>query len=138
MREIYTLAILLKTPTELKGTELMKISQDVVKALAKAAREHGVGDTLEGPNNTKIQAFFLEDFTVSFSVDQQGKTSFHGLSFEVLGKEFTVIPSLELLVSLPSDDGEDEEAYELDEEAIVKHIELYLLWRKDALEKYGI
>lgn len=116
----------------------MKISQDVLKSVAKAAREHGVEDVLEGPNGTKIQAFFLEDFTVSFSINDQGKTSFHGLSFEVLGKEFTVIPSLELLVSLPTEDGEDEEAYELDEEAIVKHIELYLTWRKDALEKYGI
>lgn len=114
----------------------MKISQDVVRGLAKAVRSHGVTDELEGPDGQTIQAFYLEDVTVSFI--QAEKPSLYGISFEAIGKEFTIIANLDILISLPKGEDEDEEVYELDDAGVVAHLEDYLTWRTVALEKFNI
>lgn len=113
----------------------MKISQDVVRDLAKVARSQGVAEEIEGPDGQKIQSFFLEDLTVSFLMGD--KTSLFGISFEALGREFTIIASLDLLVSLPTEDGGDE-VFEIEDADVLAHLETYLRWRTVALEKFNI
>lgn len=113
----------------------MKISQDVVKNLAKAARSKGVSEKLDGPDGQVIQAFYLEDVTVSFVLGD--RPALYGISFEVLGKEFTIIASLDLLMSLPKEEGK-EQVFELNDAGILAHIEEYLRWRTVALEKFDI
>jgi hypothetical protein len=114
----------------------MKISQDVVKGLAKAARSQGVVEELDGPDGAKIQAYYLEDVTVSFLTG--AKPSLYGISFETLGKEFTIISSLDLLISLPKDEDDSDEVFEIEDAGVVEHIETYLRWRTVALEKFNI
>jgi hypothetical protein len=114
----------------------MKISQDVVKRLAKAARSQGVAEVLDGPDGAKIQAFYLEDVTVSFVAGE--RPSLYGISFETLGKEFTIVSSLDLLISLPKDDDDSDEVFEIEDADVVAHIEEYLRWRTVALEKFNI
>ena len=114
----------------------MKISQDVVKGLAKAARTYGVSEDIEGPENQKIQAFYLDDVTVSFNLGD--RASLYGVSFETLGKEFTIIASLDLLISLPKGDDSEDEIFEIEDAGVVAHIEEYLRWRTVALEKFNI
>lgn len=114
----------------------MKVSQEIVKGLARVARNQGVAEEIEGPDNQTIQAFYLEDVTVSFVLAE--KPTLYGLSFEVLGKEFTILPTLDLLVSLPKVEDDDDEIYEIEDSGVIAHIEEYLKWRTVALEKFNI
>lgn len=115
----------------------MKISQDVVKNLVKAVRTHGLADDIDGPEGQPIDAYYLEDLSVSFLAGD--RPSLYGISFEAIGREFTILPTLELIVTLPQAEGEaEDEAYELDDAEVVAHIEAYLRWRTVALEKFNI
>lgn len=114
----------------------MKISHDVIKGLARAARSQGVAEELDGPEDQKIQAFYLEDFTVSFL--QGERPSLYGVSFEALGKEFTILANLELMMSLPKEEENEDEIYEISDPDVVAHLEDYLRWRTIALEKFNI
>ena len=117
----------------------MKFSREVVRPLALAAKKHGVGDSMLGLQGERIQSFFLEDFSVSFSLNPETKKpSFYGLSFEVLGKSFTVLSDYEILVTLPSEDGESEESYALDDPDLIEYLERYVAWRGELLERHGV
>jgi hypothetical protein len=74
--------------------------------------------------------------TVSFVAGE--RPSLYGISFETLGKEFTIVSSLDLLISLPKDDDDSDEVFEIEDADVVAHIEEYLRWRTVALEKFNI
>lgn len=114
----------------------MKISQDIVKELARAVRSQGVSEEIEGVDGKTVQAFYLEDVTVSFI--KGDRPTLYGVSFEALGKEFTIIDSLDLLISLPKNEADDEDVYEIEDAGVLAHIEEYLRWRTIALEKFNI
>lgn len=114
----------------------MKIPSATVKNLAKAVREKAVFDDVDGIDEQKVRAYFLEDITVSFILGE--KPTFFGISFEAIGREFTILQNLDILVSLPEENEEGEEAYEINDEKTVKLLNDYLVWRTTALETVGI
>lgn len=116
-----------------KRKNVMRVSQEIIRELAKSIREHGIKEDITGPDNARITAFYLEDMTVSFITDE--KTSLYGISFETLGKEFTILPSLELVVQLPASDTEDD-VYEIEDPALFKALEDYLRWRVRILKDF--
>jgi len=114
----------------------MKITASVVKALAKAVRAQGVVNESETAEGKKLQAYYLEDMTLSFIIGDDGRQSLYGLSFEAIGKEFSIISSLDLLVSLPSEEDDEESVYDINDSDFLAHIEEYLRWRTVMLEKF--
>lgn len=116
--------------------ELVKIEATVVKRLTKAVREQNVVDDIVGPTGQQLRAYYTPDITVSF--DRGSSPAFFGATFELFGQEFTILPDFEILVSLPKGDDASDEIYSLSDEELVHHVEAYLLWRTEALERFSI
>lgn len=114
----------------------MKLPLSTIKTLARALHKQLKPEELTLENGSKLQVFTLEDITMSFTKAE--KPSFFGLSFTVLARDFSVLSTLELLVSLPSEDGEDEEVFEINDEKIGASLNQFLLWRATMLETNGI
>jgi len=114
----------------------MKLPADTVKNLTKIVREKGIAEDVDGENGQKLRVFFLEDITTSFLLNE--KPTFFGISFEAIGREFTILQSLDLLVSLPEENEEGEAAYEINDEKTMGILNEYLVWRTKALETVGI
>lgn len=113
----------------------MKISAKTVKRFATAVRTEGVVEEIDSEDGEKLQVFHLEDVTLSFTVGD--KKSLYGILFEAIGREFTLTSSLDLLVSLPQENGE-EGVFEVEDSELLEHIEKYLEWRSVALETFHI
>lgn len=106
----------------------MKITKDTAQSLAKNVRANGREESLADDALT----YTLDDMTMAFMVSESGKQSFAGLSFEMIGRDFHILPNLEIMLSEYGEDGE--EVYSLEDEKFSNLVNTYLTWRANVLE----
>lgn len=111
----------------------MKVAKDKVLPLLHLIKSTIEEEILETPKQ-ELSVFFLDDITLSFTREE--KPIFYGLTFEALGRDFSVINNLEVLVAAENDEG-DEEGYLVEDEALVELLNEFLGWRTKVLEKFG-
>lgn len=112
----------------------MKVKEDVVQSLSKRLLEYGAREVFDGTE----EVFHSDDVMVHFS-NADGKV-FQGLSFEMIGRDFNVLPNLELAISEDTRDeatasSEAAEVYIVEDEELVNLTNDYLTWRTQVLEK---
>lgn len=114
----------------------MKLSQIIVKELSGALRD--LGTRYDGEDSAEI--YLLEDTSAVFGPDAQGKTIFQGLSFEMVGRDFHVLPNLELVISeTVGEDGSSEtELYTVEDKRLAERVGEYMLWRARLLRDLEI
>lgn len=110
----------------------MKVSSDVVKDLLAAIREVAEPESLD----TGIQILTLYRLDDVIAMFTTGETPvFHGVTFEALGQDFSIINNLELLVRGENDEG-DEEAFIVGDRE-VPALEEFLIWRTRTIRSLG-
>lgn len=109
----------------------MKLPKSTIHQISTAIRESGTREDSEDG----LELFLLEDATLAFISDSNGKPIFHGLSFEMVGRDLHVLPDLELTVAETIGDDEDAETevYVIEDEDFVQGASQYLLWRSKFL-----
>ena len=111
----------------------MKVAKEAVSGLVKAMRAAVEAESVEvGPQTLTV--YFLDDVTLSFT--QTERQDFYGLTFEALGRDFSVINNLELLVTSENDEG-DEVGLIVEDGELVALLEDFLRWRTRTLEVFG-
>ena len=113
----------------------MKISKDVAKLIIDSVRSNVKPSTVSGADGAKMNAYYLDDATVSFTL-KNNKEVFFGASFEMLGKDFHIINTLDALVV--NSEGPEEQVYLVDDEAFIKVIENFFTWRMSALNTMNV
>lgn len=111
----------------------MKVSKEVVLDLVKAVRAKVEPETIDA-GSQKLSVYYLDDITVSFT--QTERQDFYGLMFEALGRDFSIINNLELLVTGENDEG-DEEVFIVEDENLVEELSSFLRWRTGVLDRLG-
>jgi len=113
----------------------MKVTQESVKAISRALRESGTRQDAEDGS----EIYLVEDATVLFGGESQPRT-FQGLSFEMVGRDFHVLPNLDLVVSETVGEGAEaqSEAYSIEDESFAAETSAYLLWRAGFLSKLKV
>lgn len=114
----------------------MKISQNTIKTLSTLLKEHGEKQEID--DNAVVH--LMEDLTVSFGPGETGKTVFLGLSFEMTGRDFHVLPNLDLVIAeTVEEDGElIEEVNVIEDKRFTELVERYLVWRAELLEAFKL
>lgn len=113
----------------------MKISQSTAKNISAAIRERGERQ----PLNDGSEVYLLEDASLTFAPDGQGKSTFRGLSFEMAGREFHVLSNLDLVISEESLESPGEsDVYSIEDERLLGLADEYLNWRTMLLSELGI
>lgn len=114
----------------------MKLSQIVVKELSAAVRD--LGDRIAGEADAEI--YLLEDVSAVFGPDSQGKTVFQGLSFEMVGRDFHVLPNLDLVISETVGEAEQSQSdvFTVEDKRLLERTGEYLLWRARLLRDLEI
>ena len=114
----------------------MKVDKESAKTLTSALRQFGTRQVAEDG----MEIFLVEDATAAFSRDAAGQLSFQGLSFEMVGRDFHVLPNLDLVVSETVSDAESSEGevYTIEDRSFVELTERYLLWRSEFLSKLSV
>ncbi len=113
----------------------MKIAQSTVKGISSAIREQGEHQPLSDGS----EVYLLEDASISFGPDGQGKLVFKGLSFEMAGREFHVLSNLDLVLSEESlESAGENDVYSIEDERLVALADEYLLWRTRLLGELGL
>jgi len=108
----------------------MKASQIAVRELSSALREFGVRQEDEDG----AEVFFIEDASVVFGLDDSGQRVFQGLSFEMVARDFHVLPNLDLVVTETPVNSSESEAYVVNDSKLTAHASSYLLWRAGLLK----
>ena len=114
----------------------MKLSQIVAKELSGALRDLGTRhDSEDG-----AEVYLLEDVSAVFGPDPQGKLIFQGLSFEMVGRDFHVLPNLDLVISetVGEDGSAETELYTVEDKRLVERVGEYMLWRARLLRDLEI
>lgn len=111
----------------------MKVSKETTLELVKAIRSRVEPETVDA-GAQKLTVYFLDDITLSFT--QTERQDFYGLTFEALGRDFSIINNLELLVTGENDEG-DEEGFIVEDEKLVTLLEEFLAWRVKTLSLFG-
>ena len=113
----------------------MKVDKTAAKELTSALREFGTRQDSEDG----MELFLIEDASVVFSKDQ-GQPVFQGLSFEMVGRDFHVLPNLDLALSETVSDGTDSrsEVFSIEDQEFVAQTSSYLLWRAGFLRKLNV
>lgn len=114
----------------------MKVDKDAARTLTSALREFGTKQVSEDGS----EVFLIEDATVAFNRDALGQLVFQGLSFEMIGRDFHVLPNLDLVVS-ETVDGESQlqsEVYAIEDKVFLEHTERYLRWRGEFLSSLKV
>lgn len=114
----------------LKG-HAMKISSETIKKLAQAVKAKAMTEDLEDSDGNTIRAYFLQDLTLTFKVTN-GRSTFYGLNFQTVGRQFTILQNLELLTTFV-EDGVNK-VFEVADQPFLNAIENYLRWRATSLE----
>ena len=109
-----------------------KLVREDIAPLIKMITKSSVGE-LVFTGEQKLKVYYLDDVTLTFSVSD--KPSFFGLMFEALGRNFTVLGSLDLIVSGEAEEGE-ENAFIVEDDRLLELIREYLLWRLKVLEAF--
>lgn len=114
----------------------MKVSQAAAKALSSAIKEFGEKQTLEDG----AEVHLLEDANVAFGTDSSGQRVFQGLSFEMVGRDFHVLPNLDLVVSEATGgtEGAQDEVYVIEDQTFADLAGEYLLWRAKFLRELKV
>ena len=111
----------------------MKLEKSSLPPLVRAVRQASEPELVTNEGES-FQVFYLDDLTLSYSGSE--KPTFFGLTFEALGRDFTVLANLDILVGDLNEEGEDE-VYLVEDEALVGLLQEYLAWRTAVLEKLG-
>lgn len=111
----------------------MKIAREVVLDLIKATRKVAEPENVATPGQ-ELTVYFLDDITLSFTKGE--KVDFYGLTFEALGRDFSIINNLEVLVAGENDEG-DEEGFIVEDEQLLTHLADFLQWRIRVMETFG-
>lgn len=114
----------------------MKVTQTVAKEISSAIRE--LGEHRESEDGSDV--YLLEDVTAAFGPDAQGKLVFQGLSFEMVGRDFHVLPNLDLVVSETVGEAESAgtEVYVIEDANFAELTGEYLSWRAQFLRTLKI
>lgn len=102
----------------------MKIDPNILKGLIKSIKSNYSSEKLELDDDTVLYIYSIEDFTLSFTEERK----FFGMTFEILGREFSLLSNGDLLVSIEDEDDEAE-AYSIEDPSLVKYINDYFVWR---------
>ena len=110
----------------------MKITQNTTRKLSSLLRDHGEKQEVDGG----VIVYLTEDMTAAFGPGDNGKTVFQGLSFEMTGRDFHVLPNLDLVISETIEvDGEStEEVFVIEDLKFGELVEKYLVWRSELLD----
>lgn len=111
----------------------MKISKELTLDLIKIIRDK-VEAEIVSTEEQSLSVYFLDDITLSFT--QTERKDFYGLTFEALGRDFSVINNLEVLVTAENDEG-DEEGFIVEDEVLIGLLEEFLTWRIKVLKDFG-
>lgn len=111
----------------------MKVSKEVTMSLIRSIRSKVEPETVDA-GTQNLTVFFLDDITLSFT--QTERQDFYGLTFEALGRDFSIINNLELLVIAENDEG-DEEGFIVEDELLVSKLEKFLALRTEILDEFG-
>lgn len=101
----------------------MKIKKELVVSFIKSVKRNFAPDELEENN-----AYYMDDATVILRSDNK----LVGIYFETLGQSFNILSTLDLVLSLSDD---EDEAYVVDDEAMIDLIHEYLTWRIKVLDQ---
>lgn len=114
----------------------MRVTQEAAKAISGALREFGNRQEAEDGG----EVYLVEDATVLFGSDGNRPRVFQGLSFEMVGRDFHVLPNLDLVVSETVGEGAEaqSEAYSIEDETFAASTSAYLLWRAEFLSKLKV
>ena len=111
----------------------MKISKDLTLELIKSVRGKVEPETLPAATQ-ELSVYFLDDITLSFT--KNDRQDFYGLTFEALGRDFSIINNLEVLVTAENDEG-DEEGFIVEDEVLLGLLEDFISWRIKVLKNFG-
>lgn len=107
----------------------MKISQQIAKEISAALRANGEKQDVD---DTTI--YILEDISAAFGPNEQSREVFQGISFEMIGRDFHVLPNLGLLISESAvENPQEDEVYVVEDGRFVELAGEYLQWRAKLL-----
>ena len=109
----------------------MKISKNSVTPLIKAAHSKVKSEKVEGAD---LKAYYLDDITVLFT---DSKTSFFGITVDVLGRNFHIISDLSVMIEDTDAEDPENNVFVLEDERIIKFLEEFLVIRASLLETFG-
>lgn len=111
----------------------MKVSREAVQLLIMSMRKNVEPETVD-TGAQLLTLYRLDDVVVSFT--QSVPEAFYGITFEALGQDFSIINSLDLLVSGENDEGDDE-TFLVEDDVLLERLEEFLAWRTKTLDTFG-
>jgi hypothetical protein len=109
----------------------MKADKSQVGRILKGVRKYIEPESVPEISED-MKVYYLDDITVTFS--EKEKSVFFGLSLDVLGRDFHILPDLSVLVAEDEENGKDD-AYVIEDDSLLEFINGYLSIRADLLEK---
>lgn len=102
--------------------------KEIIQSLLNLIRNNGSQENIADDS----KAYLMDDMTAIFAIQDDGKSAFAGLSFDMLGRDFHILPSLEIMITEYGEEGE--EVYSVEDEQFGRLIIQYLSWRAEVIK----